>query len=110
MQMLGWLVRRYVRVVLIGESMSPTLREGDQILVDPNAFRARAPQEGEVVLARHPFRTDLLLVKRVLSVTEVGDLHLVGDNPSESTDSRSWGVLPMERLEGRVLCVLARAG
>lgn len=82
--------------------MAPLLEPGDEILADPRAYRRRPPGPGDIVVARHPFRSDLCLVKRVTSVRENGDCFLEGDNPMESTDSHGFGPLPPERIMGRV--------
>ena len=85
--------------------MWPHLRPDDRVLVDPRAYRGRAPERGDVVVARHPFRTDVRWIKRVASVTPSGALELVGDNPDESTDSRTQGLVQPEHLVGRVTSV-----
>jgi len=82
--------------------MVPLLNPGDEILIDPRAFRHTPPRLGDIVVARHPFRTDLTLVKRVAAVREDGQCRLEGDNPSESTDSRSFGFVPAKHILGRV--------
>ncbi len=82
--------------------MAPLLNPGDEILIDPRAYRRANPRQGDIVVARHPYRTDLRLVKRVAAVLENGHCVLEGDNPAESTDSRSFGALPPQRILGRV--------
>lgn len=96
-----WLLGRRRPYRVAGGSMAPTLADGDLVLVDPHAYRARPPVAGEVVLARHPFR-DVLLVKRVGSRRADGRLSLHGDNPEESTDSRVFGSVPDAAVVGRV--------
>lgn len=84
--------------------MLPTYAEGDQVLVDPRAYRSQPPAVGDVVLARHPTVADTLIVKRVERVEPGGRLFLVGDNPDrfESTDSRQYGAVSPDRVIGRV--------
>jgi nickel-type superoxide dismutase maturation protease len=82
--------------------MAPLLEPGDEVLVDTHAYRQTPPCPGDIVVARHPYRADLLLIKRVAKVHEDGGCLLEGDNPSESTDSRAFGALPAERILGRV--------
>ena len=86
----AWLQRRcsiwWRRVLVRGPSMSPTLRDGDVLLV---AFGAH-PRSGDVVLVCWPARRDQLSVKR--AVAPVGDAWDVrGDNPYGSTDSVQLG-------------------
>jgi nickel-type superoxide dismutase maturation protease len=82
--------------------MAPLLEPEDEVLVDPRAYRRTPPRPGDLVVARHPYRTDLLLIKRVARVLDNGYCTLEGDNLSESTDSRAFGSLSPERILGRV--------
>ena len=101
--LLLWAVGRRRRIRIVGASMAPTFRPGDEVLVDPRAYRTRPPVRGDVVLARHPYRGDVRLVKRVTRVEPSGAVFLEGDNPAESSDSRVFGALRPERLLGRVV-------
>jgi len=83
--------------------MRPTLRPGDQVLIDPSAYRRHPPRIGDVVLARHPYRRDVEMVKRIARTLPDGRLLLSGDNPEESTDSRTLGAIPPGLLRGRVV-------
>jgi nickel-type superoxide dismutase maturation protease len=89
------------RVAVEGPSMAPTLVAGDWLLVDPDAFRPRAPGAGELVLVPDPRRPDRLLVKRVATVLADGRLELRGDAPETSTDSRDFGPVAPELILGR---------
>ena len=87
--------------------MLPTLTEGQFVLVDT----ARRPALGELAVARHPHRDDgLLVVKRVAALQPDGGYELVSDNPDAGTDSRTWGPLPPDMVEGTVTMVLDRPG
>lgn len=82
--------------------MSPLLSSGDDILVDTRAYRSRSPAVGDIILARHPYRRGLRMVKQVVSVSPVGRLELRGLHPLENTDSRAFGSLSPGLLLGRV--------
>jgi nickel-type superoxide dismutase maturation protease len=100
---LAWIGRRRVRVRVTGDSMLPTLTDGEFVLVDPR----RPPGQGDLVVAQHPADGDLLVVKRVGSVTD-GGLVMVSDNPDAGSDSRTWGPLDAGRIVGVVTLVLDR--
>lgn len=80
--------------------MRPTLSPGDFVLVDPLAFRDERPVSGELVVARHPYR-DQVIIKRVAEVVEDG-VSLRGDNPDASSDSRGFGRVRFTAILGRV--------
>lgn len=101
-EILLWLVRRRWRFRITGYSMVPALNPFDEVLVDGRAYRRARPRPGDIVVTRHPYRRDVLLVKRVAAVLDDGRCLLTGDNPDESTDSRSFGLIPAERILGRV--------
>ena len=77
--------------------MAPTLREGDEVLVDVRAHVG----VGDVVVSRHPHRVDVTWIKRVEGFDGAGRLRLVGDN-RESTDSRTQGAVARKLIIGRV--------
>lgn len=76
-----------------GPSMSPTLTNGDQVVVRYGA----AVRPGHVVVLRHPFRQDLLVIKRVAEKRPGGTWWVLGDNPyNKSGDSTDYGAVPDE--------------
>jgi nickel-type superoxide dismutase maturation protease len=89
---------RYGRVDVVGDSMRPTLRPGDRLVVEWGAKVA----PGAIVVVRRPDQRDLLVVKRVRERRKSGWV-VVGDNPDESTDSRTFGAIPDHLVEGVVI-------
>lgn len=83
-------------VKVIGPSMEPALRNGDCWVV---RLGSRV-SVGDVVLAVHPLRPDLQIVKRVVR-PEGSGWWLEGDNPDSSDDSRSLG--PVSEILGRLV-------
>ena len=83
-----------------GDSMLPVLKSGDTVLINP---RAKA-EPGDIVAAHHPYIGKTKLIKRIDSIDSQGRFILVGDNPSESTDSRSFGSLAKDDILGKVVC------
>lgn len=64
--LLAFLLAR--RAVITGWSMYPTLAPGEYVLFDRLAYRLAPPRRGDVVLASHPARTGLRVVKRVAAL------------------------------------------
>lgn len=83
--------------------MYPTLRDGERVVVDTTACRKAPPAVGDVVLARHPFMRDTWMIKRIVGVADDGRYVLQGDNPVESSDSRSFGPVPLRNILGRAV-------
>lgn len=81
------------RVLVRGDSMAPTLRDGDVVLAVPTV----APQAGHVALVRWPARPGQLSVKRLAlqldrtEPDEAGGWFALGDHAVASTDSRTLG-------------------
>jgi nickel-type superoxide dismutase maturation protease len=82
-----------------GPSMAPTLSHGDRLLCRYGA----ALRPGAIVVARHPLRQELLVVKRAAE-RRTGGWWLLSDNSLVEGDSRDFGVVPDDLVLGRVLC------
>jgi nickel-type superoxide dismutase maturation protease len=99
------------RVAVAERSMEPALRPGDWLLARRTITRGRPlrVRPGQVVVARHPGRPDLLIVKRAAR-REPGGWWLASDNPvAGAVDSRAFGVVPASLIEGRMLVRYRRA-
>ena len=93
---------RFIDVKVNGDSMWPTLRDGDIVrfeiidtkLIEPNL----------VVLFKHPFKKDFNLIKRI-STIENGEVFLVGDNPdpNASEDSHNFGRINVKDIIAVIL-------
>ena len=87
------------RVKVAERSKEPALLPGDWLLVR----RTRRIRPGQIVLARQPGRPDMLLVKRAARRVD-GGWWLESDNPGAgAVDSRRFGAVPRDLIEGRVL-------
>ena len=82
-----------------GDSMFPTLKDGDFVLINPHV----EPKAGDIVLARHPFKKSVKIVKRIREIATEGSFFLIGDNLPESTDSRSFGAINRKDILGKVV-------
>lgn len=79
-------------------SMLPTLRPGDRLLL----WYGAPVRPGDVVVLRHPFQHDLLIVKRAVESRGEG-WWVRGDNPGVTNDSREFGVVPTELVVARAM-------
>lgn len=108
-------VSRFEPVRVHGESMSPTLADGDLLAVTRRM--GAVPRGGIVVIAR-PDRPTAELVKRIVAlpgdpipcpgppvVLGPDQYWVVGDNRDASTDSRDFGPVNRCHLHGQALCV-----
>jgi signal peptidase I len=110
-------------ITVRGDSMLPTYRAGDRLLVR-RRWAGRPVRRGDIVVCR-PFVSSgkiadpLLVVKRVAALGGDRDpngsqivpdrhVYVTGDGPG-SVDSRRFGPIPRERVLGRVLAVLLPA-
>ena len=85
-----------------GKSMAPYLLPHDTIHVSRLRYLLKSPNIGDIVLARHPFRRNILIVKRIVAVQK-GTYMLLGDNAMESEDSASFGPLSERMIIGKVI-------
>ncbi|GGQ08428.1 nickel-type superoxide dismutase maturation protease [Actinomadura coerulea] len=92
--------RRLAVVEVSGDSMLPGLRPGDWLVVRDGA----RPAPGDVVVAEHPERRGLLIVKRVAHRT-AGGWWLESDNQRAPGRQDSWdfGPVPDALVRGRVI-------
>ncbi len=105
--LLRWLLRRLRRVRVVGASMTPTLLDGEVVLVDRNV--SGLPDDGAVVVVRHPQQPTIEIVKRIEFTDDTG-MYLRSDNADEpeAADSRRFGMVPVDHLVGHVISKIDR--
>jgi nickel-type superoxide dismutase maturation protease len=93
--MTHWPLRR---VAVHGDSMRPALEPGDRLLV----VGLLRPRPGDIVAVVDPRDESRVMVKRVSAVDAAG-LTVLGDDPTASTDSRTFGPVPGHLVLGRAV-------
>ena len=91
------------RAILVeGDSMLPDLKNGDGVLINPDAPIVA----GDILLAKHPYKKNVVILKRLAEIDENGNYFLVGDNAAESSDSRTFGAISAKHILGKAVCRL----
>jgi len=102
-------------MVADGYSMTPAIRPGTMLVVSRVAYgirlpgartyliRWRTPSIGDIVVFYTPFGD--IAVKRFAELFPDGTFYALGDNASQSYDSRNYGPVPKDNIIGRVLGV-----
>ena len=89
----------------IGDSMSPTLENGDVVLVNRFVYKVTSPKQGDLVV----FRPNGNVNAHFYITRVVADYFVIGDNPDSSEDSRytDIGNVKLSDIEGKAWYVLS---
>jgi nickel-type superoxide dismutase maturation protease len=85
---------------IIGHSMEPVVRNGDQVLVSGISYLFKNPQKGDTVAFKNI--EGEILVKRIHSIKNA-NYFVLGDNKNDSLDSRSYGLVLRKDILGKVI-------
>ncbi len=84
-----------------GHSLYPSYRDGDYVLAARVPFPSGKIRAGDVILFHQPGLG--LLIKRVDRILRDGQAFEVRGTQVESTDSRNFGPVPLDRVTGKVI-------
>ena len=91
------------RLTVIGNSMTPALKEGQDILSFNWAYLFSKPKKGDIVIVQNSkLQAKSEIVKRVVKV-EGKQVFVEGDNKRQSTDSRHFGPIRIDQIIGKVI-------
>ncbi len=99
---------RWEIIVVRGDSMLPTLNDGDFVLIDK---KPKAYSMGDICVLIPPDDDNKIVIKRITKIMGL-DIHngksntnfwFLGDNRNNSYDSREYGWVKEELIEGRVI-------
>ena len=85
---------------VVGKSMEPAYKDGSVLWVSKSAVKFGL-RSGDAVVALDP-RDRRLILKRVTKVSKEG-IFLEGDNSTQSTDSRTFGLVPKGNIIGKAM-------
>lgn len=88
---------RFLNVVVKGDSMWPTLVNGSTVRFEK--IKDKILEVGQIVLAKHPLQSNLIIIKRIQSING-NKAFLIGDNPdpTASDDSHNFGMVLISEI------------
>lgn len=88
-----------IAVVVNGDSMWPTLKDGETVEV--SVYSGQDLQVGDLIVFRDPREKSRICIKRLKQV-EADGLFVEGDNPdpTASTDSHNYGPISLNSVIG----------
>ncbi len=75
---------------ITGDSMHPTLKNGERIIVEKVTYKSSQPQKGEIIVFRSLQNDRIFLIKRVIAV------------PGDKIQRQDNGIIMVGNLQGRV--------
>lgn len=97
---LSYLIINYVgqRTMVSGQSMEPTLSNGDNLIVDKISYRFRDPQRYDIIVFPYKYEEDTYYIKRIIgmpgeTVQVIGGYVYIN---GELLESDIYGAEPME--------------
>lgn len=86
-------------------SMLPAIKPGDYVIINTLCHKFFRPARGDIIVLKHP-HNDLIIIKRVKSISKNGKLFVAGDNKRASEDSRKFGPVNLKDVIGKVVITI----
>ena len=87
--------------------MMPTLNDGDLIIYKPFRNNQDKLSKGSLVVVNHPQDKNTLIIKRISKV-HYSSIEILGDNKMASIDSRHFGAINKNLIEGIVKVLIQK--
>ena len=81
--------------------MSPSINNKDFIIYEKNNMKDSFIKLNDIVVFKHPYQKKAL-IKRVYLIKNKS-FFLLGDNRKESSDSREFGFIELNYIQGKVI-------
>ncbi|CAG9762762.1 unnamed protein product [Ceutorhynchus assimilis] len=105
-------------VLCSGPSMEPTIASDDILFTEHVSVLTQSMKRGDIVIAKCPTNPKQQICKRIAALpgekiktgfasyefVPLGHVWLEGDNSSNSTDSRSYGPVPIGLIRSKAVC------
>lgn len=89
-------------VTIVGDSMYPTLKEGE-VYFTTRVTKHTKFTVGNVYIYLAPYQRRHCVIKRLKEISPTGELFFEGDNKEVSYDSRDYGYISKEKVKFRVV-------
>ncbi|KAH0998856.1 hypothetical protein HUJ04_013539 [Dendroctonus ponderosae] len=101
-----------------GPSMEPTIYSNDILFTEHLSALTQTIRKGDIIIAKCPTNHKQQICKRVVAlqgekvktgfasyeIVPIGHIWIQGDNVSNSTDSRSYGPVPLGLVRSKAVC------
>jgi nickel-type superoxide dismutase maturation protease len=94
----------FLKYQIRGDSMLPTYKAGDVVLVSRLSYLIKGPKVNDIIVLTDP-RNGSEILKRITAITKKR-YFVKGDNASASTDSREFGWVEKKLIVGKVILKL----
>lgn len=81
--------------------MEPAINEGESVLVSSIPYFFSKPKTGNIVAFK---KENKVFIKRIKKIRN-DKYYLIGDNEKDSLDSEKFGLIPKNKIIGKVILV-----